>query len=227
MQGALPVKSQTCQDALVGESSGTEPSRTYGGQSAEERTSGRRERLITATVTVLAEQGETRTTMTAICNTAGLTERYFYESFRNRDEALVAALDSICTEIADRVLTAISTTSGDAADRVSAAIQAIITLFDADRAKGRVVTIEATANPSLRARRQELIVWFAELATAEAAELFGEHAWPAERARLHGIVFIAGFTELIGTWLADEATASPDELVDIAAELFTAIARRP
>ena len=32
--------------------------------------------------------------MTAICPEAGLTERYFYESFANRDAALVAALEA-------------------------------------------------------------------------------------------------------------------------------------
>ena len=51
------------------------------------------------TITVLAAQGE-RATMTAICHQAGLTERYFYESFANRDAALVAALDQVTDEIA-------------------------------------------------------------------------------------------------------------------------------
>ena len=56
--------------------------------------------MVEAAITVLATQGE-RATMTAICHEAGLTERYFYESFANRDAALVAALEAVTEEIAD------------------------------------------------------------------------------------------------------------------------------
>src|SRR3546814_11852560 len=51
--------------------------------------------------------------MTAICAEASLTERYFYESFRNRDEALMAALDQVCNEIAAAALAAVEQTDGD------------------------------------------------------------------------------------------------------------------
>ncbi len=72
--------------------------RRYGGRSAQERAEDRRSRLVEAAITVLAAQGE-RATMTAICQQAGLTERYFYESFANREAALVAALERVSDEI--------------------------------------------------------------------------------------------------------------------------------
>ena len=42
--------------------------------------------------------------MTAICQEAGLTERYFYESFANRDAALVAALERVSDEISGNAI---------------------------------------------------------------------------------------------------------------------------
>src|SRR3546814_12873921 len=93
----------------------SESRRSYGGMTSEERSSARRERLVAATIEVLATRGETATTMTAICAEASLTERYFYESFRNRDEALMAALDQVCNEIAAAALAAVERTDGDPA----------------------------------------------------------------------------------------------------------------
>ncbi|HET6154427.1 MAG TPA: hypothetical protein VFE15_15900, partial [Marmoricola sp.] len=75
------------------------PERSYGGKTASERAAERRTRLVEATIEVLSESGEARATMTAICAGAGLTERYFYESFGGLDDALLAALDSVCEEI--------------------------------------------------------------------------------------------------------------------------------
>src|SRR6201990_1978358 len=93
--------------------------RRYGGRSAQERTEDRRERLVEAAISVLAAQGE-RATMTAICQEAGLTERYFYESFPNRDSALVAALERVSEEISGNAVRVLQETPGSTQARVLA-----------------------------------------------------------------------------------------------------------
>ena len=70
----------------------------YKGLSAAERAAERRARLLEATLSVWADT-EVRTTMTAVCAEAGLSERYFYESFAGLDEALTAVLDGVAGEI--------------------------------------------------------------------------------------------------------------------------------
>ena len=70
----------------------------YRGVSAADRIAGRRARLLDAALAVWADP-ETRTTMTAVCAEAGLTERYFYESFSGLDELLTAVMDAIAAEI--------------------------------------------------------------------------------------------------------------------------------
>lgn len=204
-----------------------EQSRTYGGLTAEQRVAARRSQLISATVQVLAEKGEAGTTMTAICAAARLTERYFYESFAHRDQAVLAALDATCEEFAAAAVTAIESTSGEPAERVRAAIRAFVDLVQADPTKGRVAVVESSANPALRARRHELLGWFADLVADESERLYGADAWPRRRARLHGLVFIGGFAELIASWLSGASEVSSEELVDIATDLFDAVARRP
>ncbi len=72
-----------------------ERQRHYAGQSAEARALARRDRLIEAAVGVYGAQGYRNATVKAVCEAAGLTERYFYESFDNSEALLVAAFDRV------------------------------------------------------------------------------------------------------------------------------------
>lgn len=205
----------------------TSARRSYGGRSAAERVADRRARLVDATVAVLAEQGEAHTTMTAICAAAGLTERYFYESFATLDDALLAALETVCEEIAQVAVSTLEATEGTPDARVHAVMAAFVDLVVRAPARAQVAVIHSSANPRLRARRHELVAMFADLVASEAATLYGEAAWPPGRARIHGLVYIAGFAELVASWLAGDVTMSSDELVDTAVVLFASISRRP
>ena len=82
-------------------------------------------------------------------------------------------------------------------------------------------------DPRLRARRHELIASFADLVADEAAKLYGEDAWPADRARVQGLVYVAGFAELVACWLTGEVDLSADELASTASDLFVSLSRRP
>ncbi|MET0840089.1 MAG: TetR/AcrR family transcriptional regulator [Marmoricola sp.] len=201
------------------------PARSYGGRSALERTEERRQRLVEAAITVLAAQGD-RSTMTAICQEAGLTERYFYESFANRDAALVAALDHVSDEIATDAVRVLQETDGPVQDRVLAMTRAFAEWASTRPERAIVAVVQSSATGPLRARRHELIRVFADLAAREAAELYGEGAWPADRARVQGIVFIGGLAELVASWLSGEADLDTDQLAGVVADLFVSLGRR-
>lgn len=200
--------------------------RSYGGKTAVERVSERRARLVGSTITVLAEAGDARATMTAICAGAGLTERYFYESFTNLDEAMLAAFDHVCEEILTLAAQVIEDTPGTPEQRVHAVMQTFVDLVVAAPEKGKVAVLNAGSNQLLRARRNELIGVFADFVAREADELYGERTWSPERARVFGVVYIAGFAELIGAWLNGDVAQGPAELVETATDLFTALFRR-
>lgn len=201
--------------------------RSYGGKTGAERAAERRARLIAATITVLAESGEAHTTMTAVCSEAGLTERYFYESFTSLDDAMLAALDSVCDEILSLATSTIAATPGEPEARVHAVMAAFVDLVEQSPAKAKVAVIHATGNPRLRARRHELIGVFADFVAREAAVLYGDQAWPAGRARINGLVLIAGFVELVGSWLTGDVELTAAELVEVSEDLFASLSRRP
>lgn len=203
---------------------GTE--RSYGGKTAAERTRERRERLIEATIEVLSDSGEAHATMTAICSTAGLTERYFYESFTSLDDAMLAALNSVSDEILELATRAIAETPGTAEMRVHAVMEAFVGLVVEQPAKAAVAVIHSSANPRLRARRSELLFTFADFVAQEAAELYGPDAWTAAQGRIHGLVYIAGFSELLASWLDGRVELTAAELVETAEGLFATLSRR-
>jgi AcrR family transcriptional regulator len=95
--------------------------RTYGGVSGGERQAGRREKLLEAGLELLGRDGWSATTVRAVCAEAGLTERYFYESFANRDELLVAIFDRVAAEAATAVPAAVEAAPQDARAKSRAA----------------------------------------------------------------------------------------------------------
>jgi hypothetical protein len=117
-------------------------------------------------------------------------------------------------------------TGGSPEDRVHAVMVAFVDLVRRAPEKVSVAVLHSTANPRLRARRHELLGVFADFVARESADLYGDSAWPAERARIHGLVYIAGFAELVASWMAGEVRLSDAELVETAGDLFAALTRR-
>lgn len=202
------------------------PARSYGGRSAQERAEDRRARLVDAAIAVLATQGE-RATMTAICQQAGLTERYFYENFANRDAALVAALEHVSDEISRDAVRVLQETPGTVEERVLAMTRAFAHWAVAHPDRAHVAVVDANTIGVLRARRDELVASFAETTAREAAWLYGDLAWPADRARIQGVVFIGGLAELVASWLSGAVVLDPDDLAEVVADLFVSLSRRP
>jgi AcrR family transcriptional regulator len=194
----------------------------YRGVSATDRAADRRRRLLEAALEVWSTAGA-KVTMTAVCASAGLIERYFYESFANLDEALVAVLDSIAEEIEERTQAAadaVDAAGGDAAERVQATVLAFVTLLQEDPRKGRVAIVEAGAMPGLRHRRTALLRHFAHRSAEEAAATIGLRPPSGTEGEVGGLLFIGGLAELITAWLDGAIEATPEEIVDAATRMF-------
>ena len=80
--------------------------RSYRGQSQEQRRAERRSRLIAAALDVYGERGYHQATVKAVCESAGLTERYFYESFANSEALLIDSFNAVTYSVLGEVLRA-------------------------------------------------------------------------------------------------------------------------
>ncbi len=100
--------------------------RAYKGVSTEERRAERRQKLIDAAMVVYGRAGYHGASVKAICAEAGLTERYFYESFENGQALLAAAYLSVMERLTAEVLAAVAALP---APDLGAATRAVLTTY--------------------------------------------------------------------------------------------------
>lgn len=198
----------------------------YGGVSATDRRAGRRLKLLDATLEVWGREGGPPVTMTRVCVAAGLTERYFYESFASLAQAQIAVVERVAEEIAERTVAVLDSTAGGPTERVRAAIGAFVQILTDDPRKGRVAIVESSSVEAVRATRALMLRQFAELAAHEARELYGPQAWSEAEGRLAATMFIGGLAELVTAWIEGTLEASPDDIIDAATHNFTSTAHR-
>lgn len=191
----------------------------YRGVPAEERVAERRARLMEATLAVWAD-AERRTTMTAICAEAGLTERYFYESFGSLDDALTAVMEEIATEVEQTTMAAADAAGTDPVARTRATLEAFMGLLSEDPRKAKVAIVEAGAMPGLRQRRTELLRHFAHRSAEEAREIFGTDRHSAAEDDVAGLLFVGGIAELVTAWLEGAVEATHEEIIEAASRSF-------
>jgi AcrR family transcriptional regulator len=200
--------------------------RPYRGVSAEDRAAERRARLVEAGLELLGTVGWEQATMTAVCATAKLTERYFYESFANREQLLVAVVDAVAGEARDAVVAALAGQRGEPRAAARAAIAAFVDYVTVDPRRGRVALVESAAAQPLRRRRHELLIDFARLVVTEGHAMFGARALPPPRDEINALLFVGGLAELLTAWLNGEILVSRDDIVDAATDQYTATAHQ-
>jgi AcrR family transcriptional regulator len=197
----------------------TQP-RVYRGVTPDERREQRRGLLIEAGLDCLAEDGLPGVSVRSVCARARLTARYFYESFANLDELLIALVDHVAEEVAASGLEAISKAPEDLYTQARAAIDAGYSVVSEDPRKAKALLIAAAGHEPLQRRRQETILRYADM----MVEYIATHYGTKDRAqtRVTALFVVGGVVELITAVLSGSLRLSRRRLVDRAAELWTA-----
>jgi AcrR family transcriptional regulator len=198
--------------------------RTYRGVSAAERVAQRRRRLLDATLALWGDADRPRVTMTGVCQLAGLTERYFYESFMHLDDALIAVLEEIAAEIEQRTIAALSAAGGEPTDRARASIAAFVQILTEDPRKGRAALVESASVEATREHRARLLRRFARMSAREARKLYGPQAWGEPEGAFAATMFVGGVAQLVTSWIDGTLAATPEQIVDAATRAFVATA---
>ncbi|MDQ3572281.1 MAG: TetR/AcrR family transcriptional regulator [Actinomycetota bacterium] len=162
--------------------------------------------------------------MTAVCQRAKLTERYFYESFADLEELLVAVFERVAAEAAEVVLAASepSEAASEARPRARAAVAAFVELMTDDPRKGRIAFVEAFASEALMRRRFETITAFASLLGDQAREFYGTGPEADRIVDLTSLVMVGGMAEALIAWLGGEIKTSRDQLIDDLTDILVA-----
>jgi AcrR family transcriptional regulator len=210
-------------------SSGRVPRNPYGGESARARVASRRDRLLAAGLELFGTQGYLRTTIDQVCAEAGLTKRYFYESFRSCEELLGALLRSLWVEAAQRGMAAVEAAQGGPESRIQQGIGAVVDYYTSDTRRGRVAFLEAVGiSDRIEVQRREYVGVLTTLLQSYAAELLDEPVPPEQIMRLNAGALVGAGSELVTEFLLGAVTISPAGLADYLTGLaFAMIGIRP
>ncbi|WP_166908212.1 TetR/AcrR family transcriptional regulator [Mycobacterium sp. DL440] len=124
-------------------------SRPYRGQAAEARSADRRARLVQAGVDLVGTQGVAAMTMRAVCREAGLSQKFFYESFTDTDDLLRAVYRSTFEHSRQVIYTA-ADPHADLPARTRAGVRAAAQLVKDDPRICRILLVEPIADLRLR-----------------------------------------------------------------------------
>ncbi len=208
--------------------------RAYGGVSSQERMERRRAAFVDAGWRVMGTVGYHQTTIRGLCREAGLTDRYFYESFRNLEHLLLELHAIGLQRVEDAVLDALAACpAGTSPDVVlRAALGAFITEFE-DRFMARVLWMEIPGvSPATAGAYRVGVQRFASLLMREAERRTPELLPPSPQRELTAIALIGAVSETAVQWLLSGYSAPrahvEQALVDVCmgAALVTA-ARAP
>lgn len=204
-------------------------SRIYGGKTTEQRRSERRAALLDAAYSIAGASGYHAATVRAICKKAGLSERYFYESFESREQILSEMYDTVISGARAAVLRAASAVSIEemaaaAADRgtlhpiIVACTRAFVYYLTDDPHRANIVVIDSVSVPTNRDGMSiGASTSFSELISEMAGALIGA-THPA--TELFGIGMVGYVSRLLNNWHSDGGTSDPETLVTSIALTF-------
>jgi AcrR family transcriptional regulator len=189
---------------------------------ADQRRAERRSRLLEAGLELLDRGGWQATTVTAVCEQAGLIPRYFYESFKDRDQLLVSIFDRIIDEVAAEAFPPTTGQSLDIPTTLRAAAAAWVKVITDDPRKGRVVDVEALGSEALMRRRLAVARRYAQMLERTVRATM---TVPPERDRALDIacsIAAGGMVEIKIGWLDGSLQSSAEELIEEYAQVCTA-----
>jgi AcrR family transcriptional regulator len=200
----------------------TTRARPYGGVDAADRLAGRRNRLLQAGLDLLGADrpNAAELTVRGICRQAGVTARYFYESFADKDEFVAAVFDGVIADLAATTQAAVAAAPPE--EQTRAGMANVVRAIGGDPRVGRLLFSAQLANAVLIRKRLESSALFAMLSGQHVENALQVPANDRIKAAAHFVV--GGVAQTIGAWLAGDVRLDPDQLVDQLAALLDELA---
>ncbi len=186
------------------------PARAYGGVALEERVAARRARFVDAGIELFGTQGFRGATVRGICAAAGLTDRYFYESFDSLEALLAEVFRTLTGQFAARLTAEAARFQSAHAGPLDAATieaQAVVGYelwFDCvrDPRFARIVLVEVLGvSPAIDALYEELLRGMAELTIATLVAMQPGIRLPKARRELLGRALVGSGQQVAKMWM--------------------------
>jgi AcrR family transcriptional regulator len=182
----------------------------WSGVPLESRLSQRRGDLVAAGVQLLGSDDGPALTVRAVCRKAALTERYFYESFSDRDEFVRAVYDDVCAR-------AMATLTSAKTPRE--AVEQFVALMVDDPVRGRVLLLAPAVEPILTRSGAEWMPNFIELLQRKLSRI-GDPVLQ----KLVATGLIGGLTGLFTAYLNGQLAVTRERFIDYCVDMLLSTA---
>lgn len=202
--------------------------KSWAGVALADRQAARRAELIRVGIELLGATGGPAVSVRAVCRAAALTERYFYESFTDRDQFVRTVYDEVGAEAHAALVRAVESATADAHAShgpravAQAAVSAFVALTIDDPAVGRVLLLAPEADPALRGKGVQLLPTFVSLLHEQLRSVPDE----VER-QLTAIGLVGALTQLFASYLDGAVSVSRDRFVAHLVDLVLTANRTP
>lgn len=203
--------------------------RPYRGVPLAERRKERRQRLMAAGRQVFGENGFRGTTVKMVCREAGLTERYFYESFDSREALFKAVVEAGAAELRQRILDTVAGlgSGADARAVARAALRSYFGLMRDEPGLARLLLFEVLGvSEEIDRAYYAALDEFSRmlLALAEPMAARGELRL-AHAPELIAAGLIGAAQQIASRWVLHGYQRPLDEVVDSAFAIYAAVVR--
>lgn len=197
--------------------------RTYRGESLEHRRAARREQLIAAGIECFGRQGFHQSSVRAICAEAGLTERYFYESFAHSEALLIAVYDHLTAALQADTEAAL-TTAGKAPEAKARAVLEVYFRFNEDARIARITLFEILGvSPEVDARYRHCMQVYARLIESNLIRLRPRGGVRPPRLSLIAMGLVGAVVQIAMQWVLSGYQGTRRAAVDSAFSIFAAV----
>jgi AcrR family transcriptional regulator len=201
------------------------PPRRYRGVSLEKRQGDRRAKLIEAGLNLVGTQGYNNATVRGICAEAGLTERYFYESFDNREALLKAIYERCIEQLTSAILAALGEVKQPTPDSLSRA--GLLAFFDTlrrDPRIGRVLFIEILGiSKDIDVLYRRTTIQFTELVLKASRPLYPGGRIPVRDEELVSTGLVGAMIMIATRWILGGYDKPLDVVVQSSQDIFIAV----
>lgn len=187
----------------------------YAGKTAGARERERRQKLLAAGVRLIGRDGFANTSIDAVCAEAGLTKRYFYEAFSNREELLSAAYEAVTREFIEAIMQKAVPHLGDSRKLVRAGVEGTFGFVAQNPDKARLMMVEAmSVRSQLGHVYGEGYDKFVNLLVDFTKPFLGPEGSSDKTLRVLAKGIIGAIVHLCQGWIATDFKQPMDELID-------------
>jgi AcrR family transcriptional regulator len=197
--------------------------RRYGGIDSEERQRQRKAKLIEAGLAVFGEKGFHQATVRDVCKQAGLTSRYFYESFDGMPALFKAVYLSVSRELMQATIMALASCQPDPEKLAEAALRTFLVFVREDLPRARVTLIDVLSiDESMSTLADKATSDFAQLIESLMHQMFPKLGASDHDFRMLAIGLVGANTRIATQWVRERCKAPLEDILRSSLTIFQA-----